>query len=243
MGGLYNGSRGSVNGEMEQEKLKNFTEEAYEQIKGFILRSEIYPRQKIIVEDLSKQMGISRTPIREAMSRLVNEGYVYQVLNRGFFVKEITFDEIEELYGAREALEPYLAEEAARRITPEQVQKLEALLKEYKDYVEQKPIRGRRLTDLVFHTKVAEIAGNSYLERILADVFERIVLKQRMAMGRLDRGKDAWLHHRAIFMAIRDRKPNAAKKEALHHARRSKQLAMFRLKEEADFLKSLKIVR
>ena len=239
----YNSSRESVNAEMEQQKLKNFTEEAYQQIKGFILRSEIYPRQKIIIEDLSKQMGISRTPIREAMSRLVMEGYVHQVLNRGFFVREITVDEIEELYGAREALEPYLAEEAARRIEPEQAQELEILLKEYKEYVERKPIRGRRLIDIVFHIKIAEIAGNSYLQSILADVFERIVLKQRMAVGRLDRGKDAWFHHQAIFIAIRDKKPNMAKKEALHHAQRSKQLAMLRLQEEADYLKSLKIVR
>src|SRR3954469_3053658 len=120
-----------VSADMEQQRVKNFTEEAYQQIKGFILRSEIYPRQKIIVEELSKQMGISRTPIREAMSRLIMEGYVHQVLNRGFFVKEITVNEIEELYGAREALEPYLAEEAARRITPKQAQELEMLLKEY----------------------------------------------------------------------------------------------------------------
>ena len=228
---------------MEQQKSKNFTEEAYQQIKGFILRSEIYPRQKIIIEDLAKQMGISRTPIREAMSRLVMDGYVHQVLNRGFFVKEITVDEIEELYGAREALEPYLAEEAARRIMPKQAQELEMLLEEYKEYVEQKPKRGRRLIDIVFHIKVAEIAGNSYLEGILADVFERIVLKQRMAVGRLDRGKDAWLHHQSIFTAIRDKKPDAAKKEALNHAKRSKQLAMLRLQEEADYLQSLKIVR
>jgi DNA-binding GntR family transcriptional regulator len=228
---------------MEQQRVKNFTEEAYQQIKGFILRSEIYPRQKIIVEELSKQMGISRTPIREAMSRLIMEGYVHQVLNRGFFVKEITVNEIEELYGAREALEPYLAEEAARRITPERACELQALLDEYKEYVEQRPRRGRRLIDIVFHTKIAEIAGNAYLHGILGDVFERIVLKQRMAVGQLDRGRDAWLHHQAIFLAIRDKKPNTARKEALHHAKQSKQLAMLRLHEEAEYLMSLKIVR
>ncbi|HEX9443797.1 MAG TPA: GntR family transcriptional regulator [Candidatus Binatia bacterium] len=228
---------------MEPPKLKSFTEAAYQQIKGFILRSEIYPRQKIIIEDLSKQMGISRTPIREAMSRLVMDGYVHQVLNRGFFVKEITVGEIEELYGAREALEPYLAEEAARRVTPAQVRELETLLREYKEYVRQEPIRGRRLIDSEFHTKVAAIAGNSYLAGILADVFERIVLKQRMAVGRLDRGRDAWLQHEAIFIAIRDQKPGAARKEALHHAKRSRELAMLRLQEEAEYFKSLKIVR
>src|ERR671918_1279355 len=143
---------------MEQHNVKNLTEDAYQKIKGFILRSEIYPRQKIIIEDLAKQMGISRTPIREAMSRLVKDGYVKQIWNRGFFVNEVTVEEVEQLYGAREALEPYLAEQAARRIIPEQVQELEALLKEYGEYIE------RRLVDLHFHAKVAEIAGNSYLQ-------------------------------------------------------------------------------
>lgn len=227
---------------MEQHNAKNLTEEAYQKIKGFILRSEIYPRQKIIIEDLSKQMDISRTPIREAMSRLVKEGYVQQIWNRGFFVKEITVEEVEELYGAREALEPYLAEEAARRVTAGQVQELEALLKEYGEYVVRQPIRGRRLVDLGFHTKVAEIAANSYLQRVLAEVFERIVLKQRIAVGQLDRGKDACLQHRAILAAIRDRKPKTARREALCHVRKSKQLAMLRLQEEAEYLKSLKIV-
>jgi DNA-binding GntR family transcriptional regulator len=227
---------------MEQQNEKNLTEEAYEKIKGFIVRSEIYPRQKIIIEDLCKQMGISRTPIREAMSRLVKEGYVKQIWNRGFFVKEITVEEVEEFYGTREALEPYLAEEAARRVTPTQVKELEKLLREYGEYVERRPIRRRRLVDLGFHTKVAEIAGNSYLKRVLDEVFERLVLKQRLALGHLDRGKDAWSQHRAILMAIRDRRPDVARREALIHVRISKELAMLRLQEEAEYLKSLQIV-
>jgi GntR family transcriptional regulator, rspAB operon transcriptional repressor len=227
---------------MEQHNAKSLTEEAYEKIKGFILRSEIYPRQKIIMEDLSKQMGISRTPIREAMSRLVKEGYVNHVWNRGFSVKEISVEEVEELYGAREALEPYLAEEAARRVTQGEVQELERLLKEYGQFVERRPRRERRLLDLEFHGKVAEIAGNSYLLRVLGEVFERIVLKQRIVVGQLDRGKDAWLQHRAILAAIRDGKPKDARREALYHVRKSKQLAMLRLQEEADYLKSLRIV-
>jgi DNA-binding GntR family transcriptional regulator len=227
---------------MEQPNVKNLTDDAYQKIKGFILRSEIYPRQKIIIEDLAKQMGISRTPIREAMSRLVKDGYVKQIWNRGFFVNEVTVEEVEQLYGAREALEPYLAEEAARRITPAQVEELEVLLKEYGEYVERRPRRERRLVDLDFHDKVAEIAGNFYLQRVLGEVFERIVLKQRVAGGQLDRGKDAWLQHRAIVAAIRDGKPNDARRQALYHVRKSKQLAMLRLQEEADYLKSLKIV-
>src|SRR5713226_9619900 len=214
---------------MERQNGKNLTEEAYQRIKGFILRSEIYPRQKIIIEDLSKQMGISRTPIREAMSRLVKDGYVNHVWNRGFSVKEITVDEVEELYGAREALEPYLAEEAARRVTQDGIQELERLLKKYREFVERRPRRERRLLDLDFHANVAEIAGNSYLQRILGETFDRIILKQRIAVRQLDRGKDAWLQHQAILIAIRDRKPKEARRAALYHVRKSRHLAMLRL--------------
>ena len=108
--------------------------------------------------------------------------------------------------------------------------------------VERRPLRRRRLVDLGFHTKVADIAGNSYLKRVLDEVFERVVLKQRLALGHLDRGKDAWSQHRAILMAIRNRKPEIARREALNHVRISKQLAMLRLQEEAEYLKSLQIV-
>ena len=227
---------------METSNGKNLTEEAYQKIKGFILRSEIYPRQKIVIEELARQMGVSRTPIREAMNRLVNEGYVTHVWNRGFSVKEITADEVEELYGAREALEPYLAEEAARRITKNEVQELERLLKEYGEFVERRPRRQRRLADLDFHAKIGKIAGNTYLQNILGEVFERIVLKQRVAVGQLDRGKDAWLQHRAILVAIRDGNPKEARRTALFHVRKSKQLAMLRLQEEAEYFKHLRVV-
>jgi DNA-binding GntR family transcriptional regulator len=58
------------------QRQESLTKEAYQKIKGFVLRREIYLRQKITIKDLAKRMGISRTPIREAMSRLVKKGYV-----------------------------------------------------------------------------------------------------------------------------------------------------------------------
>ncbi len=219
---------------------KNLTEEAYHRIKGFILASEIYPKQKVLIEDLSKQLGISRTPIREAINRLVKEGYIYHILNRGFFVKEITLAEVAELYGAREALEPYLAEEAARRANNADVAELGRLLARYGEYVERQPRRQRRLVDVGFHLRIAEIAGNAYLQEVLAVVLERIVFKQRIAVGHLDWGKDAWRQHRSILDALRSRDPKRARREALHHVRRSRELAMLRMREEDAYLEELR---
>lgn len=219
---------------------RNLTEEAYHRIKGFILASEIYPKQKVAIEDVSKQLGISRTPIREAINRLVKEGYIYHILNRGFFVKEITLVEVAELYGAREALEPYLAEEAARRVDNAGVAELGRLLTRYGEYVERQPRRQRRLLDVEFHLRIAEIAGNAYLKEALEVVLERIVFKQRIAMGNLDWGKDAWRQHRSILDALRSRDPKRARREALLHVKRSRDLAMLRMREEDAYLKELK---
>ncbi len=220
--------------------IRNLTEEAYHRIKGFILASEIYPKQKVVIEDVAKQLGISRTPIREAINRLVKEGYIYHILNRGFFVKEITLAEVAELYGAREALEPYLAEEAARRAASSDVTELAKLLARYGDYVERQPRRQRRLLDVEFHLRIAEIAGNAYLREILEVILERIVFKQGIASGNLDWGKDAWRQHRCILDALRSNDPKRAKREALHHVRRSRELAMLRMREQDAYFKALR---
>jgi DNA-binding GntR family transcriptional regulator len=63
-----------------------------------------------------------------------------------------------------------------------------------------------------------------------------------VAVGQLDRGKDAWLQHRAILVAIRDGNPKEARRAALFHVRKSKQLAMLRLQEEAEYFKHLRVV-
>ena len=84
--------------------------QVYRQIKALILCDEILPGQKLHHQELSERLGVSRTPIREALTRLVQEGYVALLPNRGFTCKEIRLQEANELYQLRDALEAFAVE-------------------------------------------------------------------------------------------------------------------------------------
>ena len=90
--------------------VENLSARVYNQIKRLILCNEIMPGQKLHHQELSERLGVSRTPVREALTRLVQEGYVSFLPNRGFTCKEIRIQEAEELYELREALEAFAVE-------------------------------------------------------------------------------------------------------------------------------------
>ena len=88
---------------------ENLSARVYSQIKHLILGNEIMPGQKLHHQQLSERLGVSRTPVREALTRLVQEGYVSFLPNRGFTCKEIRMQEAEDLYKLRETPEAFLA--------------------------------------------------------------------------------------------------------------------------------------
>src|ERR1700752_2125742 len=96
---------------------ENLSALAYNEIKNLILSNEVLPGQKLHHQELSERLGVSRTPVREALTRLVQEGYVSLLPNRGFTCKEIRLQEAEELYDLREALEAFAVEQAVRNLT------------------------------------------------------------------------------------------------------------------------------
>src|SRR5512145_1588809 len=98
---------------------ENLSGRVYAQIKNLILRNEVMPGQKMHHQELSERLGVSRTPVREALPRLVQEGYVSFLPNRGFTCKEIRLQEADELYDLREALEAFAVEQAIRHMDPD----------------------------------------------------------------------------------------------------------------------------
>src|ERR671914_618159 len=98
-------------------RVENLSAQVYSQIKNLILCNEVLPGQKLHHQELSERLGVSRTPVREALTRLVQEGYVSFLPNRGFTCKEIRMQEAEELYDLREALEVFAVEKAIAHLT------------------------------------------------------------------------------------------------------------------------------
>ena len=137
------------------------------------------PGQKLHHQQLSERLGVSRTPVREALTRLVQEGYVSFLPNRGFTCKEIRMQEAEDLYDLREAMEAFAVEKAIGQSDRRGARELRRKMDRYGEDVQRRFSRDRLVYDQDVHLEIAQLAGNETLKNSLIHVFERIVLKRR----------------------------------------------------------------
>src|ERR1700727_1787334 len=104
------------------EAPQNLTALAYDSIKAYILREDLDDKTRLTEELLSKQLGISKSPVREALNSLHTEGLIRIEARRGAYVRDFSTREVMDLYGLREALEVYAVGAAA--ITPDLIKEL-----------------------------------------------------------------------------------------------------------------------
>ena len=182
---------------------ENLSARVYNQIKNLILCNEFMPGQKLHHQELSERLGVSRTPVREALTRLEQEGYVSLLPNRGFICKEIRMQEAEELYELREALEAFAVQKAIANLTGPAMEQLRDKMELYGEDA-QKPFSRERLRyDQDVHLQIAELAHNETLRNTLRHVFERIILKRRTdALYDPARGLTAHQEHLLLLNAM-----------------------------------------
>jgi DNA-binding GntR family transcriptional regulator len=212
--------------------VENLSTRVYDEIKDLILCNEILPGQKLHHQQLSERLGVSRTPVREALTRLVQEGYVSFLPNRGFTCKEIRMQEAEELYELREALEAFTVERAIANLTDSALRGLRAKINYYGRDVQNRFTRERLVYDQDVHLAIAELAGNETLKNTLSHVFERIVLKRRTD-GLYDpaRGTAAHQEHLLLLEAMERRDPAEAVTILRKHIQAGKKNVMADLKQ------------
>jgi DNA-binding GntR family transcriptional regulator len=211
---------------------ENLSARVYNQIKQLILCNEIMPGQKLNHQELSERLGVSRTPIREALNRLVQEGYATFLPKRGFTCKEIRIQEAEELYDLREALEAFAVEKAIENLTDTAVGQLRERMNCYGRDVRNRFTRDRLVFDQDVHLTIAQLSGNETLHTLLSHVFERIVLKRRTD-GIYDdaRGTAAHQEHLRLLDAIERRDAASAVAVVRGHIQAGKKNVMADLKQ------------
>ena len=121
-------------------------------------------------EDIATQLGVSMTPVREALDLLVSAGLAERVPYRGVRVREMSTKDIVEAYGLRLMLEALIAQEAAKNITPEQVARLEQMLEETKKHDTLEEVSSERKSSREFHAVIAETTKNDLLIKLYAMV-------------------------------------------------------------------------
>lgn len=221
----------------------SLTQRAYILLQEKILSGELAPGSLVSESRLAKEMGISRTPVGEAIRQLAHEGYVRQVPRYGTIVRSIEPKDVEELYEMREALESFAAAKAARRITALELAQLDVLCSSIEKLAEESEGEDSQLdlaglrrflaADLTFHLLIVKAAGN---QRILNTIRETRTMSQIFRMRRHEPANSvvqrASQMHRRILAALSDRNSEDASAQMAEHIRASREDTLAYLAKE-----------
>ncbi|XPP27572.1 MAG: GntR family transcriptional regulator [Leucobacter sp.] len=149
----------------------SLTEKVYRQLKEQILRVEKAPGDVIFEAELAEQFGVSRTPVREALSLLASRGWVVVLPRKGYLVRPVELRDIGEIFSVRRMLEPSLAEQAAHSSSPAQIERLRGLVQQQESGTDL----GESLDAArSFHLLLAELSGSERVKTLLTDLVEEV---------------------------------------------------------------------
>jgi len=181
--------------------------DAYHRILDAIDQGQFPPGSPLVESDLADRLGLSRTPIREALQRLETQAILHRD-GRSLIVSSLDHDQIGELYAVRSELEGLAARLAAQHAAPEEVAVLKQMVEQDWKLVDQPNLLAR--ANRRFHAQVHLASHNRYLIAQLQSVHRAMALLVRTTLAEEGRGQQAQEEHEAIVKAIADRDGEAA---------------------------------
>lgn len=189
----------------------------YEAVREGIISGDLRPGDPLVEAQLSADLGISKTPVREALIRLARDGLVVQELHRRSRVATPTVEDVRQACEVRRWVEAEIAAQAARNAPKELIEQLEVSIRDSERSLKRKDTR--RWADVIesFTDTLLEYSGNRYAAELLErmrNILSLIANVSQVAPGRRSRSIE---EHRAIFDAIRKRDPAAAAEATRAH--------------------------
>jgi len=201
---------------------------AYQVIREMIAEHRFQPGARINVEELRKELGVSRTPVWEAINKLEQEGLVKNIPNRGVYMVELTMQDTLHLYQVREVLESLAARQAAARIDQATLERMAGNLKLQERAVAERDLRAYTRLDYDFHAAVYGASGNPYLQETLQMIKNKmrpLGLRIHLLLDEL------YGHHLELFAALKARDPQASEAAFKTH---NKFIVEYIIKEMAE---------
>lgn len=197
-------------------------EKSYKGIKQAIISYEIKPGEPLVEKQIADKLGVSRTPVREALKELKNEGLVKIIPRKGAFVAEISSRDIEEIFLLREILECTAIKIAISRIKEEDLIEIESTFNSIINDIKRKNYKNVLYVDIKFHNFIVDSSGNSRLYqfiRILNDQIYRLRYLSATVPGRLSKSLQ---EHKDILEALKKRDKDLAEQRLRRHIRNIK---------------------
>lgn len=181
-------------------------EDAYIKLRGAIINGEFGPRERLVENDLSQYLGVSRPTVRSVLIRLEKDGLVVTEPHRGSRVRSFTLDEASSILRLREVLEGLAARMAAEKATPENIDELHAITDKMQEVVRTANLPSYPPLNLQFHRTLLSIADDERLEHFLTSLNHTLIRFQFRTVFLPGRTERSCAEHQEIVhrLAIKD---------------------------------------
>ncbi|NMI01952.1 GntR family transcriptional regulator, partial [Pseudonocardia acidicola] len=200
-------------------------------IRKAILDGRLQPGQPLRERALAEELGISRTPIREALFILHGEGLIDLIPNRGATVRTITATDVAEIYALRAVLESHAAATAAEHVTDADLARLEEAYARLERIGDHGSAHEQADADLQLHAAIAQATGNQLLRTMIGQVHAFTVTYRSQYPYSPEQVRRANVQHRAIIDALRDNDAKRAEELMREHVSWSRELALAHFSE------------
>ncbi|MCF2681728.1 GntR family transcriptional regulator [Faecalicatena contorta] len=205
---------------MEEYRDGSLRGKVFQRLREDILNGVYQEHEELREITIGEELGVSRTPVREALRQLELEGLVTIIPNKGAYVTGITAKDVEDIYKIRSQLEGLCARWATKNITDEQIEELEEiiLLSEYHLH-KKKNGQAEQVSEMdgKFHKILYEASDSRILEHVLKDFHKYVQMARTMSVEAPTRARQSIEEHREILNAIREKDADLAEKLANQH--------------------------
>ena len=199
-----------------------------------ILKGELAPGERLMEIQLAQKLGVSRTPIREAIRKLELEGLVLMIPRRGAEVARISEKSLKDVLEVRRSLEELAIELACQRMTEEDMQALEEAQKAFKAAIEQGDAMKIAETDEAYHDVIYYSTRNKRLVQIISNIRERMY-RYRVEYLKDEETRNLLVkEHEEIYEAIRNRDVKQAQEISYQHIENQREAIIRSIREETQ---------
>jgi len=205
---------------------KSLGEHVFDSLKQAIIRGHISPGEWLVESHIAETLGISRTPVREAIHKLEREGFIEQQPRGGFTVLGLNQDDIEETFGIRSVLEGYAARLAAIKHSREELAPLDKKIEEFQKCLEKNRLDKLAQINTDFHDLLYALSKSPKLVNMISVLREQIYRYRQMILKKAKMARISNDDHRQMMTFIRKRDADGVEQLVRTHILRGKKVVL-----------------
>ncbi len=214
------------------QNYKPLREIVFESIREAIIEGRLKPGERVMEIQLAEKLGVSRTPVREAIRKLELEGLLIMEPRKGAYVADVSLKDIVEVLEVRASLEGLAASLAARRASEEEIEVLRVKAAEFKECIEKNDVQGMINKDTEFHEAILHAAKNKKLTSIIEGLREQVQRFRVTYFTEYNMTTYLANEHKNVLDAIESRDPEKASEYAEQHVENLERHIVSRVKDK-----------